>query len=109
MAKLEVRKNGNAVILSIKGRHTLHDKADFQAMLEDIKASGGSTLCVDVSAMEYVDSSGIGDLIKVKMESGKIFEQLLVYGMSEAVARSFRVSGLLQLFEIIDEAHFRTL
>lgn len=109
MASFVCKKNGDSVNIAISGRFTLHDKIDFQTMMADVKEQQGKTLCFDVRAMDYIDSSGIGDLIKVKMDSGKGFDRLLVYGMSEAVARSFRVSGLLQLFEQIDDEQFHAL
>lgn len=89
-------------VLSLAGRFTLDNKEQFQNFIDEHVDGAQDVLVLDMSQLEFIDSAGIGDLIKLKMGPAKHYKQLYVCGLQDAVERVFRVSGLVQLFEIID-------
>ena len=101
--KVELTFNvkGNKAILGLNGRFTLDDKEVFQNFVDQHIDGGHDILVLDMSRLEFIDSAGIGDLIKLKMGPGKNYRQLFVMGLQDAVERVFRVSGLIQLFDTL--------
>ena len=88
-------------VLGLKGRFTLEDKEVFQNFVDQHVDGSHDILVLDMSQLEFIDSAGIGDLIKLKMGPAKDYKQLYVMGLQDAVERVFRVSGLIQLFDSI--------
>jgi anti-sigma B factor antagonist len=109
MAEFSVSNRDSRSVLKISGRFTMEDKARFQECFHQILETEGAFLAVDVSELTYIDSSGIGDLIKIKMEAARGFQRVFLMDVQEAVARVFRVSGLNQIFESISLAEFKAL
>jgi len=111
MAEMSFQREGSRARFNVSGRFTIEDKADFQALVQDHMGEpvAGDVLVVDVSDLAYIDSSGIGDLIKLKMDYGRQFARLCLLGVPDSVGRVFRVSGLNQLFETIEEEDYERL
>ncbi|MCB1306613.1 MAG: STAS domain-containing protein [Leptospiraceae bacterium] len=107
--KFTFRREGNRALLGIEGRFTLEDKEDFLSFVSDSIDDQGGVLCIDARQLDYIDSSGIGDLIKLKMEAMKSFKRVCILGLTANMERVFRVSGLNSVFEVIDEAEYNQL
>lgn len=109
MSEISFQRDGDRARINVKGRFTIEDKADFLELAEDHLGETASALVVDVSELAYIDSSGIGSLIKLKMDYGQKYGRLCLLGVPDSVARVFRVSGLTQLFEAIEEEDYEQL
>lgn len=109
MEKFKCARDGSKTRLSLLGRFTIEDKAVFQEFTEQNLGDSGGALCVDVSELEYIDSSGIGDLIKLKMGAVNRYDRICLLGMSENIERVFRMAGINQIFEVIDEEGYAAL
>lgn len=96
-------------VLSLGGRFTLDDKEQFQNFVDQHVDGAQDVLVLDMSGLEFIDSAGIGDLIKLKMGPAKNYKQLYVSGLQDSVERVFRVSGLIQLFEMISPEEIESL
>lgn len=107
--ELDYKANGNKGVLSLKGRFTLEDKELFQNFVDQHVDGSCDTLVLDMSQLDFIDSAGIGDLIKLKMGPGKNYKHLYVMGLQDAVERVFRVSGLIQLFDSIQPDELEAL
>lgn len=106
---LSFEKDGAKSVIRLEGRFTLDDKELFQKFVEQHVDGSTRYLIIDTSGLDFIDSAGIGDLIKLKMGPGKSYENLYVMGLSDSVERVFRVSGLIQLFDTIDESEYEKL
>lgn len=109
MAEIQFQQDGQRARLRVSGRFTIEDKADFQAIVQENLGDATGVLVVDVKDLAYIDSSGIGDLIKLKMDYGKQFARICLLGVPDSVSRVFRVSGLTQVFEAVDEDEYDSL
>lgn len=109
MAQFDIVTNGTKTSFSIEGKLTLEDKNAFSNYVEDKIYNGTGILGIDLSLLEYIDSAGIGDLIKLKMKAAKTFETVYVFGIEGAVEKVFKVSGLNSVFQIISESEFDNL
>ena len=108
MAEFKFSKLNDIGVLSIGGRFTLVDKDEFQALVEDNVDLSAMDLALDARHLDYIDSSGIGDFIKLKMEANKFKRQVYVFGLKDAVEKTFRSARLESVFEVMTEDEFKS-
>jgi anti-sigma B factor antagonist len=73
--------------------------------LKELLADGRSSLILNLSAVSYVDSSGLGQLITVWTSIGKRGGQFILLGPSPQVRKQLEITKLDTVFTIIkDEA-----
>lgn len=109
MVSIDVKQKDGKVIMQLQGRLTVDDKQIFQSVVDDKVKSGSGVLGIDLNGLEYIDSAGIGDLIKLKMEAQRTYSGVYVFGLQSAVERVFRVSGLNSVFQIVTNEEFKNL
>ena len=102
MAKFHFQKLDSLGLITIKERFTLMDKDDFQSVLENVDLAE-QEVALDLRNLEYIDSSGIGDLIKLKMESKKHNNAVYVFGIKGAVEKAFNSAKLDSVFTVLTE------
>lgn len=59
-----------------------------------------SALEVDFSALAFIDSSGLGSLVRIRNEASEQSKALVLRHLSGATERLFEVTGLDQVFDI---------
>lgn len=59
-----------------------------------------STLEVDLGAVTFIDSSGLGALVRIRNEAGRQGTTVVLVNLSPSSRRLLEVSGLDQVFEI---------
>jgi len=60
------RVNGNTQEASLNGKLTFEDMAIFRQMIKDFQSSDANKWIVDLSKLEFIDSAGLGLLLRVK-------------------------------------------
>jgi stage II sporulation protein AA (anti-sigma F factor antagonist) len=78
--------------LAIEGELDLAVAGRLQEALEKAAADGKTRLLVDLSACEFIDSTGIAVLMRAQSASPE--RKIVVSGAAGAVARVFSVTGL---------------
>ena len=63
-------------------------------------------LLLDLSGCEIVDSTGLGVLISLLRRAREANQRCAIIGANPAVTRILVVTGLDQLFEVLDAEHF---
>jgi anti-sigma B factor antagonist len=61
--KLEIRRNQDAADISLEGSMHAQDSASIEKQLVALVEEGVSTLTLDCSKLDFIDSSGLGMLI----------------------------------------------
>lgn len=72
----------------------------FQASIRD----SHQTVLVDFSRIRFVDSSGVGILLKCAHAQREREGIFLVYGLSRSLHSVFKLAGLFKIFQPIDGA-----
>ncbi|MCB1308106.1 MAG: STAS domain-containing protein [Leptospiraceae bacterium] len=70
----------------------------FQQALEDTH----STVVVDFSRIRFVDSSGVGILLKCAHSIRNRGGRFRILGLSRALLSVFKLAGLLKIFEVME-------
>lgn len=106
MLAINNKRRGETLIVDIKGEldhHTAKDaREELTRLIEDRSIKN---MIIDLSALKFMDSSGIGVFIgryKVLAErNGKMG----VYGLSTHIRKIWEISGLYRIIQVYDDLH----
>jgi len=96
------------VVIAISGRLTFGREAErLESLVAESLKAGKTRFVFDVSALDYVDSSGIGTIVSCLTQVKKSGADLRVAGASARIKRLFSMTGvdkLLPMYESVAEA-----
>ena len=98
--RIAEKKMGPNIIVQILESRLGADKAiPFKDALAPIVSKGAPQVFLDLSQVEFIDSSGLGAMLSVlkRMEKGK---ELVVCGLTEPVASMFKLTRMDRVFTI---------
>ncbi len=99
----EIRHVGEAVVAVADGEVTIEQSPVLHKSLVAIcKEHSPKKLIVDLHAVPYVDSSGVGTLVEIFRRVGKYGGKMYLVGMSNMVRGVFEITKLDQFFTILD-------
>ncbi|MGH3329072.1 MAG: STAS domain-containing protein [Streptomycetales bacterium] len=98
-----VRKAGPWTIAEVGGEIDLATAPEFRRLLLGC-LDDTSSLVVDLSKTEYLDSTGLGVLIGVLRQTKALGGQLRLAGLQRRVRQVFQITHLNELFAIYDTA-----
>jgi anti-sigma B factor antagonist len=94
------RLSENAVVVKVDGRLNAASAVSVKNVFKEQVQKGGRTILVDLSGLEFIDSSGLAALVsgyKLAREAGGV---LKLAGLSEQARSVFAVTHLDRVFEI---------
>lgn len=97
--KLEVvpgSKQGQTV-LRLEGPLTLNNIFSFQ---NSVRSDPAAVLIIDLSAVPYIDSAGIGSLVGAHISRQRDGRKLALVGVNERVAGTLEITQVGQLFAV---------
>ena len=101
--EINLRTSESVTILDLKGNLTIGAEEVLGEMINEVVKDGQKQLLVNMAEVPFIDSSGIGALIKsfsrVKAEGGK----LKLLNPSRTARQLLSITGLLSVFEIFDD------
>ena len=96
----EVRHEGSAIVVTLAGvvdlHHTLHVHRALVAACEQRP----ERLIINLEAVEYMDSSGIGTLVEIYRRVKAFSGKLLLCGLNDRVYSIFEITKLDKFFKI---------
>lgn len=84
-----------------EGRLDAHIATQFKDQMRDIAASAGGDVVLDMSAVQFMDSSGLGALIAVFKQMPK-GHRLMLARPGENVMRVLKLTRMDTIFTILD-------
>ncbi|MHB0912384.1 MAG: STAS domain-containing protein [Armatimonadota bacterium] len=103
----EVTKSAETHIVKVQGEVDVYTAPELKAVLHQAIDVGAVTLVVDLSNVEYMDSSGFGTLLgatkRLRPDGGKIS----LAGCNKAITRMLqltRLDSIFDMYESVDEA-----
>ena len=81
--------------VDLKGSPQLR-KVLFEALKESPK------VVINLTAIRYIDSSGIAVMIEALKESQRLKRQLVLFGMNARVNAVFKLTHVMQIFQVVD-------
>ena len=100
---LDIKESGAVCVLKLKGRLVGGDAvAQFESAFQQTLASGHLFLVLDLQAVPYIDSSGIGSLVNALRQANKIGGTVKLVNPSPFVAKTLKMVGILSLFGLYE-------
>jgi len=99
---LSSRRVGDVVVVKCSGRIIVGDEA--QALSDRLKAllDEGSEFVLDLADVTFIDSSGMGTLVRLLSNARSKGGDLKLCAMKDLIRQAFKLTNLLSVFETYD-------
>ncbi|HTZ33909.1 MAG TPA: STAS domain-containing protein [Methylomirabilota bacterium] len=102
---VNVRQTEGVALVELTGRFTSFEAKAFREMVYGLVKQGQTNIVLNLSALDYLDSSGIGELVRNYLTVVKKGGAMKVVGLAPKVEEILKVTQLYQVFpEFPDEA-----
>ncbi|MCZ8157179.1 MAG: STAS domain-containing protein [Leptospira sp.] len=106
--ELKINTAGKIKVIEISGKFDIESTEEFESVFAKIIEPNPAVVAIDMGRLDYIDSSGIGSLIKslnvLKSKKGK----LILFGMKPMIQNVFKLAKLDMFFEILSPADFQS-
>lgn len=62
-----------------------------------------TTIIIDFSRIKFIDSSGVGILLKCADHVRERNGEFIIYGLNRSILTVFKLAGLLKIFKVLEE------
>lgn len=102
---VNVRQADGVSLVEVAGRLTSFESKAFREMIQGLLKQGQTSIVLNLTGLEYLDSSGVGELVRNYMSVVKKGGAMKVVGLAPKVEEILKVTQLYQVFpEFPDEA-----
>ncbi len=92
--------------MHIKGELDINSTHDFKTAINPKLTSKPTTLALNMAGITYLDSSGIGALVKLNKDTHAAGIELILFDMEDGIRNMFKLSRLETIFTIMSSAQF---
>ncbi len=101
---IEKRAHRNVTILDIEGSIKLGESAEFfSEALENVLRSEKTNVVINFSGINYIDSTGIGELIGYLSKFSGEYRQVMLVNPSERIMKLLKIVRLDKIFKIFPD------
>jgi len=93
-----IRQAGSISLVDVCGRLTSFEVGALRDAITLLLKQGQKNIVLNLSGLQYLDSSGIGELAKIYVSVVKVSGQLKVVGLSPKVEEILKITQLYQVF-----------
>jgi anti-anti-sigma factor len=102
---IQIRQADQVSLVDISGRLTSFEGAAFRDAIQRLLQQGHKNIVLNLTALDYLDSSGIGELVRNYLAVVKKGGAMKVVGLAPKVEEILKITQLYQVFpEFPDEA-----
>jgi anti-sigma B factor antagonist len=102
--KIDTREVAHVTILDIHGRIVLGDEiGDLRSAVHNLVADGKKKIILNLAAVDYLDSSGVGELVGCFTTVRNAGGELKLLNLSQKVHDVLYVTKLYTVFDIRDD------
>lgn len=95
---IAVRQAEDVSVVDVSGRLTSFESRAFQQMIQSLLKQGHTNIVLNLTALEYLDSSGIGELARNYLAVVKKGGAMKVVGLAPRIEEVLKVTQLYQVF-----------
>ena len=95
---ITIRQAGPISLLDVSGRLTSFEVGALRDCISRLLKQGRKNIVLNLSGLQYLDSSGIGELARVYVSVVKASGQMKVVGLSPKVEEILKITQLYQVF-----------
>jgi anti-sigma B factor antagonist len=97
--KISIREVGDAKVIEVEGDVDLGTSVLLRSTLFD-NLQSAAKVALNLTAIRYIDSSGIATLIEVLKGSQRLNKEFVLFGLSPAVQEVFRLTHVIRIFRV---------
>lgn len=102
---VSVRHADGVSLIDVSGRLTSFESKAFRQMIHTLVKDGKTNIVLNLTDLDYLDSSGVGELVRNYMSVVKKGGAMKVVGLAPKVEQILKITQLYQVFpEFPDEA-----
>ena len=105
--QIQKRLHGKATVIDISGRFDITEAPQFEVTFKEMVKDKPKDVAFDFSAVEYIDSSGIGALIKAFNIVRTYGSDMMLFGLKPGVLAVFKVAQLDAFFKVLTLDEFK--
>jgi anti-sigma B factor antagonist len=103
MMKIETRTIGDVRILDCSGKITLGEGTmAVRNTVRDILKNNGKKIILNLAEVNYIDSSGIGELVSTYSTVANSGGQLKLLNLTKKIQELLTITKLLTVFQVFD-------
>lgn len=99
--KISVRASARATVVDLEGTVDLGNSPALRATLFEAVLTT-SRLALNMSGVDYIDSSGIATLIEAFKKAKDLKKGFVLFGLGPAVHHVLKLTNLLGVFQVFD-------
>ena len=104
MVKITIRQIDDVTIADISGRIVLGEEcAALREVVQDLMEKGKKKIIFNLAMVDYIDSSGLGNLISVFVRVRKQGGELKLLKLTNKIHDLLQITKLYTIFEIMDD------
>lgn len=103
---MEIIENskGNVDVLTLKGRLDASSSKSIKNCISSLIRQNRASIVLDLSAVDFIDSSGLGSLVSCLRLVNKLGGDIRIAGLQEQVRGIFELTRLHRVFQIYDDS-----
>ena len=100
---IETRKKGDVVIVDFQGRLAVGVGDEvLPGLISELLDEGNRKILLNLSAMDYIDSNGLGELVQSLKTSKRFGARLVLLKPQDRVRRTLTLTNLLPMFSVFE-------
>ena len=105
---MTIRHSDNVSFLEVSGRLTFFESTAFRDAIQGMLHQGHKNIVLNLTGLDYLDSSGVGELVRNYLAVVKRGGAMRVVGLAPKIEEILKVTHLHQVFpDFTDEASAR--
>lgn len=100
--EVEKKKEGNATVVTLKGRMDAVSAPTFDQALGEVMAAGDSIIVLDFSGLEYISSAGLRSILVLARQIKEMQGKVMLAGLKNTVRDVFKMSGFYSIFAVFE-------
>ena len=107
--QIHTRSVGDVHVLDINGKITLGEATKtIRHTISDLLVNGGKKIVLNLAEVNYIDSSGIGELVRTYTTVTKEGKQLKLLNLTPNIRELLTITKLLTVYDVYDNEQAAT-
>jgi anti-anti-sigma factor len=100
---IDVRDSGSVKVVAVDGRLDTTNYNELEAVVNKLIDEGVKDVVFDLSALEYISSSGLRVMLLTLKKTSAAGGKLILCNMKEGIREIFEISGFTTIFTIMPD------
>jgi anti-sigma B factor antagonist len=97
---LNEREVDSHAVIEVRGEVDVHSAPQLRDRLIEVLDAGNSSVVVDLSWLQFIDSTGLGALVAALNHANSVGAKFRLVCKAERLLKVFRITGLDEVFQI---------